>query len=183
MKSNEANQSVRIEKVDGCFRLTAEQWLDASIDRVFPFFSDAFNLERITPSFLKFEVTTPRPIEMNEGALIDYRLKVRGMPMRWRSRIAVWNPPHEFVDEQVKGPYLQWYHRHQFEAHGERTLVRDVVDYRVPGGALVHALVVKRDVKQIFEHRGKVLAEMFGSVDAAKRDGGDAVDVAGGQAA
>ena len=156
-----SKSNVHIEKADGAYRLTAEQWIEQPIDRVFAFFSDAFNLERITPDFLKFEVTTTRPIKMAEGVLIDYRLKVRGMPMRWRSRIAVWNPPHEFVDEQVKGPYLLWYHRHQFEAHGERTLVRDIVDYRVPGGPLVHALLVKHDVQQIFAYRGDVLHAMF----------------------
>jgi len=151
---------------DGTYTLEAEQWLPQPPGDVFPFFADARNLEVITPQQLKFEVLTPEPIEMREGALIDYKLKVRGLPMRWRTLISVWDPPHAFQDEQLKGPYKLWRHRHTFEPKDGGTLAKDRVDYRVPGGPLsgvINKLVVQRDVESIFEHRGKVLREKFGS--------------------
>ncbi|HEX9792699.1 MAG TPA: SRPBCC family protein [Planctomycetota bacterium] len=131
----------------------------------FPFFADARNLDQITPSWLDFKVLTPEPIEMAVGTLIDYRLKVRGVPIRWRSRISAWEPPHRFVDEQVKGPYRHWHHEHLFEACAGGTLIRDEVDYAVHGGwfePLIHKLFVKGDVERIFAHRGKALAAIFG---------------------
>ena len=126
------------------------------------FFSDAHNLERITPGFLKFRVLTPAPIELREGVVIDYALRVRGVPLRWRSEITVWDPPHRFVDRQVRGPYRRWVHEHRFVSlDGGGTLVEDRVEYAVPGGRLVHALFVKRDVQAIFAYRTAVLREMF----------------------
>lgn len=135
---------------------------------VFPFFADAANLERLTPPWLRFEILTPRPIEMREGALIDYRLRVRGVPVRWRSRIAAWEPPGYFADEQVEGPYRSWFHEHELETaeDGAATRVRDRVRYEVPGGPLaplVHRLLVRRDVEKIFAYRRKRLREIFGS--------------------
>ncbi len=131
------------------------------LDRVFPFFADAANLERITPPWLRFEILTERPIVMEVGALIDYRIRMRGVPMRWRTRITAWEPPYRFVDEQLRGPYRQWIHEHTFEAAGDETICRDHVRYRVPGGALIDRLFVRRDVERIFDHRTERLREIF----------------------
>jgi ligand-binding SRPBCC domain-containing protein len=130
---------------------------------VFPFFADARNLERLTPPWLRFEVMTPGEIAMREGTRIDYRLRVHGIPIRWTSEITRWDPPHVFVDEQLRGPYRLWRHTHRFEETKGGTRAIDHVAYAVPGGALVHALVVKRDVEKIFDYRTERLAELFGS--------------------
>ena len=141
--------------------LTRTQLLDGAPEDVFPFFADAHNLEAITPPLLRFRVVTPRPIAMRAGTLIDYRLRIRGLPVRWRTRIAAWDPPHRFADEQLRGPYRRWHHTHTFEARpGGRTLMTDTVRYAVgfgPLGALAHRLVVRRDVERIFDHRAQVI--------------------------
>ena len=144
-----------------------EQVFPKPPEEIFPCFSDARNLERITPSFLQFKVLTPGPIDMEPGAIIDYRLKVRGVPIRWRTKIESFEPPRMFVDDQVRGPYKRWHHTHIFEPtpDGKGTTARDEVRYEPPGGPLkpiVNALFIQRDVKKIFEHRGEVLSEMFG---------------------
>ena len=143
------------------FRLEAAQFLPASRERVFAFFSDAFRLETITPPWLEFRVLTPAPIAVSAGTLIDYRLKLHRIPVRWRSRIAVWEPASRFVDEQVCGPYRRWHHEHFFEAVDGGTLCRDVVDYDVPGGGLVDFLFVRRDLRRIFSYRRRRLSEFF----------------------
>lgn len=94
------------------FEFHCDQLLATDIEEIFAFFCDAQNLESITPPWLKFEVLTPAPIELGEGALIDYRLRVRGIPLRWQSKITHWDPPHSFVDEQLRGPYRLWIHTH-----------------------------------------------------------------------
>lgn len=132
-----------------------------SLDEVFQFFSDATNLESITPVWMMFQVLTPQPIEMFVGQKIDYRLRVRGLPLRWTSEITAWEPPRRFVDEQRRGPYRHWHHEHSFESCYEGTRVIDVVHYGVPGGALVHWLVVRRDVERIFAHRQQMLRRIF----------------------
>jgi ligand-binding SRPBCC domain-containing protein len=145
------------------FTLTRSQTLDRSLDEVFSFFADARNLARITPDWLKFTVVTSGPIEMAQGTLIDYRIKLRGIPMRWQSEITVWEPPHRFVDEQRRGPYKFWVHEHTFEAiDADHTRVGDRVRYGVPGGGLVHRLFVERDLDRIFEYREQKLVEKFG---------------------
>jgi hypothetical protein len=143
-------------------RFTAEQWLPRPPAELFPFFADAANLERITPPWLAFRILTPGPIEMRPGALIDYRLKVHGVPLRWRTRIAAWEPPHRFVDEQLRGPYRRWVHEHTFVEQDGGTLCRDDVRYAVLGGALVDRLLVRRDVESIFAYRRRALSELFG---------------------
>jgi len=159
----EANASaITLEGFSGTPYVKQSQvWLPRSPEQIFPFFADACNLEKLTPSWLNFEVQTPRPIEMKVGALIDYKLRVRFLPLRWRTRIAVWDPPHRFVDEQLRGPYRLWVHEHRFEAKDGGTLCADTVQYAVPGGALVHALFVKRNVEAIFNYREQKLKEMF----------------------
>jgi ligand-binding SRPBCC domain-containing protein len=140
---------------------TAETWLPRSLDDVFRFFSDARNLQKITPPWLSFDVLTPGEPAMTPGTLIDYRLRVRGIPFLWRSEITVWEPPHRFVDAQRRGPYLLWVHEHRFAAKDGGTLATDEVRYAVPGGALVNALFVARDVRKIFEFRTRKLKELL----------------------
>jgi len=152
------------------YRLEMTQWLPLPPDELFPFFADAHNLERITPGLLRFEVLpgAPKPGQMREGALIDYKLRVHGVPIRWRTRIEQWDPPRKFIDTQLKGPYQLWHHTHLFEPKTRDgvngTLCTDIVRYRPPGGplmGLVNRLFVQRDVEAIFAHRAKVLDEMF----------------------
>lgn len=130
---------------------------------VFAFFADASNLQELTPPWLRFEVLTPGPIEMRPGALIDYRLRLRLIPIRWRTRITVWEPPRRFVDEQLRGPYRLWIHEHTFEEDGDGTLCGDFLRYAVPFGALANRLMVARDVRKIFAYRERRLQEIFGA--------------------
>lgn len=135
-----------------------------TIDEVFPFFADATNLERLTPPFLGFTILSPRPIDMRAGTIIDYRIRVNGIPMRWRTSIESFEPPHRFVDTQVKGPYARWHHTHTFREVPEGTEIADRVEYELPLGPLgrlAHALVVKRQLRTIFEYRQKVMRELF----------------------
>ena len=146
---------------EGLFKLETELWLPHRRDEVFRFFADAFNLETLTPPWLKFEVLTPRPIEMRVGLQIDYRLRLRGLPLRWRSEITAWEPPGRFVDEQRRGPYRAWIHEHTFEDQDGGTLTRDQVHYAVIGGQLVNRLLVRRDVEKIFLFRREKLRGLF----------------------
>lgn len=143
-------------------RLQSSVRLGAPLAEVFPFFADARNLEALTPPWLRFEILSPGPVDMRAGALIDYRLRIHGIPLRWRSEITTWDPPRVFVDEQRRGPYRVWRHTHRFAADGDGTLVEDEVEYAVPGGALVDALLVRRDLDRIFGFRRDVLRERFG---------------------
>ena len=147
----------------GGFRLEAVQFLPQSRDRLFEFFGDAFQLETITPPWLHFTVLTPAPIQITAGSLIEYRLRLHGIPIRWRTRISVWEPPLRFVDEQLHGPYRRWHHEHIFEETTGGTLCRDVVDYEVPGGRLINAAFVRPDLRKIFLFRQQRLAELFPS--------------------
>ncbi len=153
-------------KLGRIWRLTASQVLDHPVERVFPFFGDAHNLEAITPAFLRFRVLTPRPIEMREGVLLEYRLRVHGVPIRWRTEIPVWEAPHRFVDNQIRGPYALWRHTHTFEAidGATRTRCTDEVLYRPRGwvlAGLVNRFFVERDVLSIFRYRFARLEEIF----------------------
>lgn len=144
--------------------LTRHLTLDLPRGEVFDFFADAGNLERITPPELKFHIITPQPIDMRPGALIDYKLRMRGLPVKWRTEISVWNPPDSFVDQQLKGPYKQWVHRHTFtELEPNKTLIEDDVRYRLPLeplGDIVHFLV-RRELDYIFDYRKKAVAEIL----------------------
>ncbi|MCB9845266.1 MAG: SRPBCC family protein [Phycisphaeraceae bacterium] len=144
------------------YRFEAEVLLHHPIERVFAFFADAGNLERLTPALLRFSILTPLPIEMRVGALIDYRLRVRRIPIRWRTRIVAWEPPHRFVDVQEQGPYRLWRHEHTFEPQTDgSTLCRDRVDYAHFGGRIVNRCLVRPDIERIFAFREQALREAF----------------------
>jgi ligand-binding SRPBCC domain-containing protein len=140
----------------------SELWLPVSTQELFPFFGDATNLNAITPPWLSFRVVTPAPIVMRAGTLIDYRLRVRGIPVRWRTRINVWEPPDRFVDEQIRGPYRLWIHEHTFAGRDGGTLVRDEVQYAVPLDPIVYPLFVRRDIGRIFQFRAEALRRRYG---------------------
>jgi ligand-binding SRPBCC domain-containing protein len=143
-----------------------EQWVPQPLEVVFPFYADAGNLERITPPFLRFRVLRSSTPTIGDGTLIDYRLRLRGLPVRWRTLIESWRPPRTFVDRQLRGPYRLWHHTHTFIPSGNGTLVRDRVRYRVPLGALGHLVagrLVARDVEGIFAYRREATAAIFAS--------------------
>jgi ligand-binding SRPBCC domain-containing protein len=156
------------------FLYQSRLWLARSPTEIFPYFADAKNLGNMTPPWLHFEILTPGRIEMGAGTLIDYRIRLHGIPVRWKTRITVWEPPFRFVDEQIKGPYQRWIHEHRFEKSGEGTLCSDQVRYAILGGWIVNRFFVERDVKQIFEFRATKLTELFGSeaVGTSSKDGG-----------
>lgn len=157
--------------------LRREQLLRAPIERVFPFFADAGNLQRITPPEVGFSIETPLPVAMRVGALLDYRLRLFGVPFRWRTEITQWNPPHGFVDEQVRGPYRLWRHVHRFESvresvrqsvrqpvrdgEGDATKMIDEVHYALPlapVGEIAH-FVVRAQLDRIFDFRARAVPE------------------------
>ncbi|MCC7178567.1 MAG: SRPBCC family protein [Acidobacteria bacterium] len=144
------------------YQLQTRLFVARDLETTFGFFSDAANLQRLTPPWLDFAILTPRPIPMQEGALIDYRIRVHGIPIRWRTEIAEWQPPHRFVDRQVRGPYRLWHHTHTFTPVAGGTLVEDTVRYRPIGGALVHGLFVRRDLEGIFRFRQEEILNVFG---------------------
>jgi ligand-binding SRPBCC domain-containing protein len=144
--------------------LTRNLTLELPIEKVFDFFADAGNLERITPPELNFRIITPQPIDIKKGALIDYRLKLRGLPITWKTEISEWNPPFVFVDRSLKSPYKQWIHRHTFtELETNKTLIEDEVRYRLPIeplGDVAHWLV-RRELDYIFDFRQRTVAEIL----------------------
>lgn len=136
-------------------------WLPTEIKRVFDFFGDAQNLQAITPAFLHFTILTPSPIEMREGTLLDYRIKLHGIPIRWRTRITCWQSPHKFVDEQLKGPYRRWIHTHTFEPKDGGTQITDHVLYSHWGTWLAERLLVRPDIETIFAYREMRIRELL----------------------
>jgi len=147
--------------------LTREQRLPGAPEDVFPFFAAARNLEAITPPWLRFRVVTPEPIAMEAGALIAYRLRLHGVPVRWLTRIAAWEPGVRFVDVQVRGPYRLWHHTHEFASDPRdpgMTLMRDTVRWALPLGILGAPALpfVRRDLRRIFDHRARRVAELIG---------------------
>jgi uncharacterized protein (TIGR01777 family) len=161
-----------------------EQLIRRPRAEVFEFFSRPENLARVTPPQLGFEILTPSPVVMKVGALIDYRIRILGAPLRWRSVIAEYDPPRRFVDEQVRGPYSSWRHEHEFDETSEGTVVRDVVRYALPLGGLgdlVAGARVTADLEEIFRYRRKVIASVFPEVHFdKKRDTSMNIVLAGG---
>lgn len=143
------------------YQLSTRLFVARDLETTFSFFADAGNLQRLTPPWLDFAILTPRPIPMQVGTLIDYRITVHGFPIRWRTEIADWAPPHRFVDRQLRGPYQLWHHTHTFSAVEGGTLVEDTVRYRPLGGAVVHRLFVQRDLERIFTFRQQEILKVF----------------------
>ena len=167
----------RFESIDGAFddlltplqgstrEKVSEQWVPHPPEHIWPYFCDERNLEELTPEFLNFKVLRKSTRDIGEGTLIDYRLKLNGIPMGWQSRIENWEPGRRFVDTQVKGPYSYWRHVHEFIPLANGTLMRDVVRYRLPFGWLgstVAGWKVESQVDQIFSYRAARIAERFG---------------------
>ena len=148
--------------------LTRQQQLPRPLERIFPFFEKPENLGLITPPALGFQLLTPSPVEMKLGQIIDYQIRLSGVPLRWRSLISAYDPPHLFVDKQLIGPYGYWHHLHRFEQKGSHTLIVDRVIYALPvhlprpmqGAA--HRLYVAPALKRIFDYRQRVFAQIFG---------------------
>jgi len=145
----------------GNFVLRSSTLLGQSPQVLFDFFSDAFKLQEITPAWLNFRILTPAPIHIQEGCLIDYSIRLRGIPIRWQTEISSWDPPCSFTDQQIRGPYQLWEHLHTFETVPEGTLAVDEVHYRVFGGRLVNKLFVQKDLQRIFEFRQQKMQELF----------------------
>ena len=159
------------------------QRVTVSLDEAFAFFADASNLEAITPPWLRFRILTTQPIVMAEGTLIDYRLALRGAPVRWRTRIERWEPARCFVDTQVEGPFALWEHTHTFEEQPGGTLIGDRVEYRMPFGTLgrlAHGLLIGRDLERIFDYRYSAVAGLLGSSRGQRRVDDSLVGLAGG---
>ena len=146
------------------YRLQRAQTIDRPLAEVFAFFADARNLEMLTPPCLHFQILTPGEIEMRAGALIQYALRLHGIGVNWTTSIVTWRPPYEFVDVQLRGPYVLWHHRHTFEEVGGQTKMTDEVNYALPAGILgrvIHAVIVRRDLEHIFDYRRQAIVHCF----------------------
>ena len=146
---------------DRCYVLTCRVLLPHPREKVFSFFSDAFQLGQITPAWLHFRVMTPAPVDLRKGCLIDYRIRLYGIPINWRTEISSWDPPHSFTDRQLRGPYRLWEHLHTFEAVEGGTITMDSVRYRPVGGRVANCLLVETDLRRIFEFRRRRMLELF----------------------
>ena len=155
------------DRRERAYRLRCAVLLPNSQETLFAFFSDAFQLQRITPDWLNFQILTPAPIILRQGSLIDYQIRLHGIPIRWRTEISSWEPPFAFTDRQVRGPYLLWEHLHRFESTPSGTLAIDDVCYRVPGGRLLNWLFVENDLRRIFDYRQRRLLEFLPQTQSA----------------
>jgi ligand-binding SRPBCC domain-containing protein len=144
------------------FRLARETVVPRDLGGTFAFFASPKNLEELTPPWLRIQVVSASDDPIQEGTTIDYKLRLRGIPLRWTSLISLWRPPVRFVDEQVRGPYRRWIHTHGFEPTDKGTRVTDEVEYAVLGGALVDRLLVRRDLERIFAFRSERLSQLLG---------------------
>jgi ligand-binding SRPBCC domain-containing protein len=146
-------------------RIERSQFVPLSVEDSFAFFADAYNLEALTPPWLRFRILTPRPIPMRKGTTIEYVLTTHRLPVRWRTEIIEWEPGRRFVDTQVKGPFRLWEHTHAFEERDDGTLIRDSVLYRMPYGALgaiAHRILVARDLERVFDYRRNAVERLLG---------------------
>jgi ligand-binding SRPBCC domain-containing protein len=155
------------------YELTDHFIVKADATTTWDFFSRAENLPAITPRWLNCKVQTPSPIDMRDGALLDYTIRWMGIPVKWRTRIIDWSPPRQFIDLQLRGPYALWHHQHVFEPTEEGTSCRDRVIYRLPAGAVgrvAHRATVGRQLREIFRFRRGVIGERLGWVRSVQPD-------------
>jgi hypothetical protein len=151
------------------FQLRQIQHVPVPIEDVFAFFSDPANLESLTPPWLGFRILDASDSPVRLGTRIRYRLRLNGIPLRWESVISEYEPGRMFADEQVRGPYRHWYHRHLFRPLHGGVEIEDIVEYELPFGMLgrlVHAVVVRRQLRQIFGFRRERMRERFGELAA-----------------
>lgn len=147
------------------YYLKAELWVSQPLETVFPFFGNAGNLDELTPPWLHFQILTERPIWMQKGTIIDYKLRLHGIPVKWRTEIIKWDPPFEFVDSQIKGPYKKWIHSHRFQEKQGGTLIEDQIEYAIwiPFlDSVIHRMLVRPDLDRIFSYRRQKLVERYG---------------------
>jgi len=150
------------------FEINMKQYINKPLEVVFEFFSKPENLEMITPKSLSFNILTPTPIKMEKGSLIDYTIRLFGVPIHWRTLISDYEPPFRFVDQQIKGPYTFWHHTHTFRLVEGGVEIIDQVKYSLPLGwlgTLAHAIWVRKDLEKIFEYRKTVIQNYFGSIN------------------
>ncbi|MFL6310949.1 MAG: SRPBCC family protein [Terriglobales bacterium] len=150
---------------DKTYILSFQQQVSRPLEEVFEFFSRAENLEALTPPWLNFKIRGVKPLLVQQGTLIDYSLSVRGIPLRWTSEIVEWDPPHGFVDLQLRGPYKLWRHEHRFEARDGGTLISDTINFALPlgfVGRLAYKIKVQSDVQEIFAFCKKQIHALFG---------------------
>ena len=156
------------------YNLEFEQFIDLPIEDVFDFFSKPENLSLITPPRLRFDILTPTPLEMKEGQLIDYSLKILYLiKLHWRTLITDYQKPYKFIDQQIKGPYTLWHHTHIFEEKDGGTLIKDNLKYVIPFGWIgraIHFIYIKHDINGIFQYRHKILNDIFSEIKNQSRD-------------
>lgn len=146
------------------YALKRQQLISRNLEETFSFFSRPENLAVITPASLKFQMLTPSPIEMKEGAVIDYTVRPFGFPLRWTTFITEFKPPYRFADLQLRGPYAYWHHAHTFSETDDGTLMADEIHYALPLGfigRLAHTIAVKRQLQGIFDYRKELLGQFF----------------------
>ena len=153
--------SIKIIKNGPDFTLFSRVEIPSPRDVVFDFFSNPKNLELMTPSFLNFKIIDMPTLPLCENSLITYKLKIRGIPLNWKTLISEWEPPNLFEDIQLKGPYKKWVHQHRFFESGNNTIMEDSLTYRVFGGSIINKLFVEKDVLNIFTHRAEFLTDHF----------------------
>ena len=155
----------RVPKLKGTEKqFIFEQWVPKTKEEVFPFFAEAKNLEKITPSFLKFKVTGMKPDKIEKDAIINYQLKLQGIPLKWKTRIVDWSPPNFFSDNQESGPYSKWFHQHHFKSFGGGTLMTDIVNFKIPLGLIGYGVSqwkVISDIDKIFQYRRETIYKKY----------------------
>lgn len=150
------------------YTLDSIQFINKPIEDVFEFFSNPDNLSVITPPKLGFKILTPTPIKMSIGRLIDYKIYLMGIPIHWRTLITDFDPPHTFIDQQIKGPYTIWHHTHTFQKVDGGVEIKDRVVYSIPFsilGRILNFLWIRKDLENIFNYRKKVIDELFENDD------------------
>ena len=148
------------------YTLRCEMLTESSLEHTFAIFEDPYNLAKLTPRSLNFQVTSTDRVEMHKGAEIDYTIRWLGLPLHWKTIILEYEPPFRFIDKQTKGPYARWIHRHTFESTEQGTRISDHVEYALPFGPLgrlVHFLSVRRQLLRIFNYRQEQLGRMLGN--------------------